>query len=419
MYRIFVVEDDAVIAGAVQRHLESWGYQVACAVHFDNVLAEFAAFDPQLVLLDISLPFFNGHHWCREIRKVSKVPILFLTSASDDMNLVMAMEMGGDDLLAKPFHLQVLSAKVQAMLRRAYDFAGTAHLLSCGGAVLNVSDGTLTAHGQKVSLTRNEFKILQLLLEHRGEIVSREAIMTQLWESDSFVDENTLTVNVARLRKKLESAGLTDYYSLWAHQIKTPIAAMDLLLQEDGSPHRGELEMELLKIGQYVEMVLSYLRLDSDSTDYVLREYPLDDILRQAVRKFAKMFILKKITLDFQETGKTVLTDEKWLLFVVEQVLSNALKYTPAGGTIRIYGDGVTVVIADNGIGIREEDQARVFEKGFTGYNGRADKKSTGIGLYLCRQVMDRLNHSISLTSRPGQGTLVRLDLSRESRMVE
>ena len=191
------------------------------------------------------------------------------------------------------------------------------------------------------------------------------------------------------------------------------------LLQEDDSPRRGELEMELLKIGQYVEMVLSYLRLDSDSTDYVLREYPLDDILRQAVRKFAKMFILKKITLDFQETGKTVLTDEKWLLFVVEQVLSNALKYTPEGGTIRIYGDGATVVIADNGIGIREEDQARVFEKGYTGYNGRADKKSTGIGLYLCRQVMDRLNHGISLTSRPGQGTLVRLDLSREWRMVE
>ena len=212
---------------------------------------------------------------------------------------------------------------------------------------------------------------------------------------------------------------LTDYYSLWAHQIKTPIAAMDLLLQEDESPRRGELETELLKIRQYVEMVLSYLRLDSDSTDYVLREYPLDDILRQAVRKFAKMFILKKISLDFQETGRTVLTDEKWLLFVVEQALSNALKYTPAGGTIRIYGDGATVVIADSGIGIREEDQARVFEKGFTGYNGRADKKSTGIGLYLCRQVMDRLNHSISLTSRPGQGTLVRLDLSRESRIVE
>ena len=211
MYRILLVEDDPGIAQAVCAHLRQWELDARCVQNFRAVMEEFTAFDPQLVLLDISLPFFNGYHWCREIRKVSNVPILFLTSASDDMNLVMAMEMGGDDLLAKPFHLQVLSAKVQAMLRRAYDFAGTAHLLSCGGAVLNVSDGTLTANGQKVELTRNEFKILQLLLEHRGEIVSREAIMTRLWESDSFVDENTLTVNVARLRKKLESAGLTDF----------------------------------------------------------------------------------------------------------------------------------------------------------------------------------------------------------------
>ena len=210
VYRIFIVEDDPVIARAVQRDLEGWGYQVACAARFNDVLSEFAAYDPQLVLLDISLPFFNGYHWCREIRKVSQVPILFLTSAADDMNQVMAMEMGGDDLLAKPFHVQVLSAKVQAMLRRSYDFAGTAHLLSCGGAVLNVSDGTLTAHGRKVELTRNEYKILQLLMEHRGEIVSREAMMTRLWESDSFVDENTLTVNVTRLRKKLDGAGLPD-----------------------------------------------------------------------------------------------------------------------------------------------------------------------------------------------------------------
>ena len=262
---------------------------------------------------------------------------------------------------------------------------------------------------------------LQRLLQQAGEKALPLPPARGLLEEDYQTLLQAVCRDRARLAAENESRlrELTDYYSLWVHQIKTPIAAMDLLLQEDGSPRRGELEMELLKIGQYVEMVLSYLRLDSDSTDYVLREYPLDDILRQAVRKFAKMFILKKITLDFQETGKTVLTDEKWLLFVVEQVLSNALKYTPAGGTIRIYGDGATVVIADNGIGIREEDQARVFEKGFTGYNGRADKKSTGIGLYLCRQVMDRLNHGISLTSRPGQGTLVRLDLSREWRMVE
>ena len=211
MYRIFIVEDDEVIAGAVARHLEGWGYTVRCAQAFDRVLQEFAAFDPQLVLLDISLPFFNGYHWCQEIRRISKVPILFLTSAGDSVNTVMAMQLGGDDLLSKPFDLQVLSAKVQAMLRRAYDFGPAARLLQCGGAVLNVSDGTLTVDGQRVELTRNELRILQMLLERKGQTVNREALMTRLWESDSFVDENTLTVNIARLRRKLEAADLSDF----------------------------------------------------------------------------------------------------------------------------------------------------------------------------------------------------------------
>lgn len=211
MYRIFIVEDDPVIAGAMQRHLEGWGYQVARAERFDSVLSEFAAFDPQLVLLDISLPFFNGYHWCTEIRKISKVPIIFVSSASDNVSMVTAMQMGGDDLLPKPFDLQVLSAKVQAMLRRAYDFASAPALLSCGAAALNPANGTVTVNGRRVELTRNEGKLLQLLLEKKGRIVSRDAMMTALWESDSFVDENTLSVNVNRLRRKLEAAGLPDF----------------------------------------------------------------------------------------------------------------------------------------------------------------------------------------------------------------
>ena len=211
MYRIFIVEDDDVIAGVLERHLSGWGYQVRQARDSGNVLGEFAVFDPQLVLLDISLPFFNGYHWCRSIREVSKVPILFLSSASDNMNIIMAMQMGGDDFVSKPFDLQVLTAKVQALLRRAYDFGAAAPLLECGGAVLNLADASLTVQGQKLELSKNEYKILQLLMEHRGEIVSREAIMTRLWESDSFVDENTLTVNVNRLRKKLDAAGLRDF----------------------------------------------------------------------------------------------------------------------------------------------------------------------------------------------------------------
>lgn len=168
-------------------------------------------YDPQLVLLDISLPFYNGYYWCAEIRKLSKVPIIFISSASDKMDIVMAMNMGGDDFLSKPFDLTVLTAKVQALLRRAYDFTVESALMECRGAVLNTADGTLVFRGERIELTRNEHRILQMLMQNRGKIVSRDAIMTRLWESDSFVDENTLTVNVARLRKKLEGAGLTDF----------------------------------------------------------------------------------------------------------------------------------------------------------------------------------------------------------------
>ena len=262
---------------------------------------------------------------------------------------------------------------------------------------------------------------LERLLGKAGEQVLPMPPANGVLEEDYQSLLNAVCAARTRLAAENENRlrDMTDYYTLWAHQIKTPIAAMHLLLQEGSGNRSSELEAELIKIEQYVEMVLSYLRLDSDSTDYVLRENDLDAIVRQAVRKFARLFILRRIALDFRETGRTVLTDEKWLVFVVGQVLSNALKYTPEGGSIRIYGDGETLVVADNGIGIREEDQPRAFEKGFTGFNGREDQKSTGIGLYLCRRVMDCLNHRITLTSRPGQGTIVRMDLSRGARVKE
>lgn len=203
---------------------------------------------------------------------------------------------------------------------------------------------------------------------------------------------------------------MTDYYTLWAHQIKTPIAAMRLLLQSEESRQNAELSAELFKIEQYVEMALGYLRLDSETTDYVIRRTALDDIIRQSLRKYARLFILKRLVLDFRETHLTVLTDEKWLCFVIEQVLSNALKYT-ASGKITICAEGTSLIIADTGIGIRTEDLPRVFERGFTGYNGRADKKSTGIGLYLCRRIMDRLGHTIAVSSEVGRGSAVTLGL--------
>lgn len=218
--------------------------------------------------------------------------------------------------------------------------------------------------------------------------------------------------------EKKKEEEMEEYYTLWAHQIKTPIAAMSLLLQEKDTPEYAELSMELFSIEQYVEMVLQYLRLGSESTDFVLKEYDLDTCIRQAIRKYARSFIRKKITLDFSETKEKVLTDEKWLVFVLEQLLSNALKYTKSG-TIRIYADKQDLVIEDTGIGIAPEDLPRIFEKGYTGYNGRKDKKSTGIGLYLCRKILDRLSHGIAVTSEPGKGTKVRLYLRREKMEFE
>lgn len=211
MYRIYIIEDDSIIAGKIKEHMTNWGFEARCASDFRNIMGEFAEYDPHMVLLDISLPFFNGYHWCEEIRRVSKVPVIFLSSAADNMNIIMAMSMGGDDFIAKPFDMNVLVAKVQAILRRTYDFGGQTQLIEHRGALLNMSDASLVYNGEPVELTRNDYKILLTLMENRGSIVSRETLMEKLWETDCFVDENTLTVNIARLRKKLDSAGLTGF----------------------------------------------------------------------------------------------------------------------------------------------------------------------------------------------------------------
>lgn len=211
MYRILIVEDDMGIASAMKKQIEMWDLEVSCVENFRNVLEEFSEFAPQLVLLDISLPFYNGYYWCAEIRKFSKIPIIFISSASDNMNIVMAMYMGGDDFIAKPFDLNVLTAKIQAILRRTYDFGGQMTILQHRGAMLNTSDASLTYNGERIELTKNDYRILRTLMENKGKVVSRDTLMERLWETDSFVDENALTVNIARLRKKLEQVGLMEF----------------------------------------------------------------------------------------------------------------------------------------------------------------------------------------------------------------
>ncbi|MFA7672539.1 MAG: sensor histidine kinase [Clostridia bacterium] len=220
--------------------------------------------------------------------------------------------------------------------------------------------------------------------------------------------------------KAMTITEMTDYYTIWVHQIKTPISAMRLILETEGS-HDTELDQQLFRIEQYVDMVLTYIRTESSTTDYIIKKYPLDDIVKQAIRKYAKSFIHKKIALEYTDIKCTVLTDEKWLLFVIEQIISNSLKYTNEG-RISIYMDRdqpKTLVIEDTGIGIQAEDLLRLCEKGYTGFNGRTDKKSTGIGLYLCKQILKKLSHKMKIESAVGKGTKVFLDLNSENTLSE
>lgn len=211
MYKILIVEDDLTIANSVSSHLDKWGYQTKCVEDFRNVTNCFDTFSPDLVLMDINLPYFNGFHWCGEIRKTSTTPIIFLSSISDNMNIIMAINMGGDEYIEKPFDIHVLTAKIQALLRRTYALPQQTNVLTCRDLTLHLNNTSLICKGQEISLTKNEFVILKLLLEKTGTVVSRDELMETLWGNEEFVDDNTLTVNVTRLRKKLENAGCTDY----------------------------------------------------------------------------------------------------------------------------------------------------------------------------------------------------------------
>ena len=211
MYRIYIAEDDEGIAASIARGLSAWDFDVRQASDLRRITDEIAEYDPHLVLLDITLPFYNGFYWCGEIRKTSRVPVVFISSAADNMNIVMAMNMGGDDFIAKPFDMSVLTAKIQAILRRSYDFAEQVGVIEHRGAKLNTAEAALYIGAERVDLTRNEYRILQTLMENKGTVVSREKLMDRLWETDCYIDENTLTVNVARLRKKLDASGLPGY----------------------------------------------------------------------------------------------------------------------------------------------------------------------------------------------------------------
>jgi len=261
----------------------------------------------------------------------------------------------------------------------------------------------------------SEFVKILDTAEIRKQVNTTDEIENELLEIIERLKNGGMRLNDSM---NMKYSDMVDYYTMWVHQIKTPIASMHLILQKEDSEDSRRLRAELFRVEQYVQMVLCFLRLDSDFTDYVIKEYRVDDIIRPAVRMLAPQFIMKKLSLEYEQTDEVALTDEKWLSFVVEQVLSNAVKYTSAG-SISIKCDGDRLVISDTGIGIAAEDLPRIFDKGYTGFNGRADRKASGIGLYLCRRICDNLGHSIKVESVPGHGTTIIIGLERDKLEVE
>ena len=261
----------------------------------------------------------------------------------------------------------------------------------------------------------SEFVKILDTAEIRKQVNTTDEIENELLEIIERLKNGGMRLNDSM---NIKYSDMVDYYTMWVHQIKTPIASMHLILQKEDSEDSRRLRAELFRVEQYVQMVLCFLRLDSDFTDYVIKEYRVDDIIRPAVRRLAPQFIMKKLSLEYEQTDEVALTDEKWLGFVVEQVLSNAVKYT-SEGSISIKCDGDRLVISDTGIGIAAEDLPRIFDKGYTGFNGRADRKASGIGLYLCRRICDNLGHSIKVESAAGQGTTITIGLRRNKLEVE
>ncbi len=211
MYKVLIVEDDNIIANAIKKHLMRWEYDVRCVTDFGHVIDEFTSYNPHIVLMDISLPQYSGFFLCSQIRQISSVPVIFVSSMSDNMNIVMAVNMGGDDFISKPFELEVLTAKIQALLRRTYSFIEHTNIIECKGAILNINDMSFVYNNNRIELTKNEYRILKCLMEKKNEVVQRDEIIKKMWDDEAFIDDNTLTVNITRLRKKLDEAGLTDF----------------------------------------------------------------------------------------------------------------------------------------------------------------------------------------------------------------
>lgn len=445
--KIYIIEDDETIVKLLKQHL-SQTYEVFSVQNFRAIKQEVEEIQPDLILIDITLPYFNGFYWTTEIRKTMTLPIIFISSSDDEMDTVMALNMGGDDFVSKPFSLTILDAKISAFLRRAYQFTSDTYQL---GAFSLSRDGVLSNGIEQISLSPTENKILSILFEHQNQVVTKEELLEKLWENDSFIDQNTLSVNMARLRKKItplgfnaihtvrgvgyllkwdviirlyeqsaqellaEQAKTEDVQSLvkmWSHQMKVPLSALSLMAQTNQLDGK-EVQQQLTRLQNYLDTLLTYLKFSQNKDDFRFERLSVRDITIENVKKYRIPCLLKQLSIEV-EGDWLLASDRKWLSFAISQILDNAIKYSKEQDKIRIEITDGRISISDNGIGILEEDLPRLFEEGFTGFNGHENQKATGLGLYMTKQILDSLNLAISITSQVDKGTQVTIALPKE-----
>lgn len=451
--KILIVEDDFVIAESLASELKKWNYGVIVVEQFDDILSIFNQHQPQLVLLDINLPTLNGFHWCQEIRKTSNVPIIFISSRIDNMDQIMAIQMGGDDFIEKPFNLSLTIAKIQALLRRTYDLSVANDSLTVKGCTLILDEAKVVYQEQSIQLSLTELQILKLLFQNEDKYVSRTALIEKCWESENFIDDNTLAVNMTRLRKKLNTIGVIlllllifigikylsfvktisqqqqienlenalyqlkneqieykndveSYFLTWVHQMKTPITAAQLLLERDEPNVVNRVRQEVIQIDNYTSLALSYLKLLNETSDISVTKISINNIIRPIIMKYSIQFIDQKTKIHYEPCHHEVLTDVRWTSLMIEQLINNALKYA-RGKDIWIEFDEQfnQLYVKDNGIGISEADLPKIFDKGYSGYNGQRQSNSSGIGLFIVKQISTHTNHPVSVVSKQNEGT--------------
>lgn len=352
MPRILIIEDDEKLREELKIFLNKNGYEATTLTTFDNTINDILKINPDLILLDINLPNTDGEYICKEIRKKSNMPIIIVTSRDNELDELLSINNGADHYITKPFNIQILLAKIGALLRRANMQGETNDKIDVKDFILNTSNNTIEKDGKVIELTKNEYKILKYLVQNRGKIVSREDIMECLWESESFIDD---------------------------------------------------------------------ARSNTVEKDYYIRKVFLKEIVTESIKKNKSSLIQEKISIDIHDLDIEVNTDNKWIVFILNQIIQNSIKYRKKeNSVIEIYAnqgkENVILYIKDNGIGIKQGEITRVFEKGFTGTNGRlSNKKSTGIGLYLCKKLCNKLGIGIELNSVQNEGTKVKLVFPKDS----